>query len=328
MTSREGFEDRFVPDDVRRLECIVAPELDGASVENVLRQQLHVTHRAISRAKFLVPGITLDGERVRVREKVRAGQRVSIVIGDAPHASDTSRVEPEDGPLDIVFEDDDLIILNKPAGLAVHPGPGHKGGTLGNFLVAHLKRQGLPPVLHAVHRLDLGTSGLVVCTKNATAQHRLTHELHTEQFSRTYLAVCAGVPEPARGVISAPIAQEMQGASRRVVRDDGKPATTRYEVLAAGEVPGMDGAPLAAAVLRCELETGRTHQIRVHLAHVGHGLLGDEMYGVAVPAISRPALHSWRLRIEHPITGEVLELEAPVPGDLENVIAMVRGASN
>ena len=310
--------DRAPAANPRRLTCTVDAAHEGATVEDVLRQQLGLTHRAVSRAKFINPGITLDGQRVRVRTRVHAGQTVAAIVSDAAARATTSRVVPERGPLAITYEDEDLLVLDKPPRLAVHPSPGHQTGTLGNYAVAHLIDQGLPPVLHAVHRLDLETSGLVVLAKNAPAQHRLTEQLHTQGFSRVYLAICDGVPEPCQGEVDAPIKQERPGAKRRIVSEDGKPALTRYEVMGSGTLP--DGREVA--LIRCRLMTGRTHQIRVHLASIGHGLLGDELYGVPVKQIDRTALHSWQLSLSHPITGERLELESPLPADMRRLLEM------
>ena len=189
--------DRAPAANPRRLTCTVDAAHEGATVEDVLRQQLGLTHRAVSRAKFINPGITLDGQRVRVRTRVHAGQTVAAIVSDAAARATTSRVVPERGPLAITYEDEDLLVLDKPPRLAVHPSPGHQTGTLGNYAVAHLIDQGLPPVLHAVHRLDLETSGLVVLAKNAPAQHRLTEQLHTQGFSRVLEAAEQALDENA-----------------------------------------------------------------------------------------------------------------------------------
>ena len=172
--------------------------------------------------------------------------------------------------------------------------------------------KGIEGDAHPVHRLDRGTSGLLAVAKHAHAQEVLKNQLHTAAFRREYLAVCRGAPSPAAGVVDAPLGPKPGSLVEQMVRPDGKPARTRYETLA---VYG------GRALLRLELDTGRTHQIRVHLAHLGHPLLGDFLYGAEEPdLIPRPALHSWRLALRHPITGKELLFTAPVPADMAGLL--------
>lgn len=183
---------------------------------------------------------------------------------------------------------------------------------MGARLVHYYHLIGLKADFHPVHRLDKGTSGLMVVAKHPAAQHILTKQLHSGDFLREYLAVCEGYPSPPAGLVDAPLGRSDDSYIRQEVRPDGKPARTHYEIL------DRNGP---YSLLRLVLETGRTHQIRVHMAYLGHPLVGDFLYGTEVPElISRPALHSARLALTHPFTGERLTFEAPLPADMTNLI--------
>ena len=219
---------------------------------------------------------------------------------------------PNDGPVNIRYEDDDLLVVDKPPGLAVHPCAGSWEDSLGARLVHYYQKIGLRADFHPVHRLDKGTSGLMVVAKHPAAQHILTQTLHSGDFLREYLAVCRGCPFPRSGVVDAPLGRTDTSYIRQEVRPDGKPARTHYEVIEQGE---------RFSLLRLRLETGRTHQIRVHMAYLGHPLAGDFLYGTEDPAlISRPALHSARLELKQPFTGVRLAFEAPLPEDMKHIL--------
>ena len=220
---------------------------------------------------------------------------------------------PAPGPLDIVYEDGDLLVVNKAPGVLVHPGTGHFSDTIGNFLMEYYKNQRIEADFHPVHRLDKGTSGLLVVAKHPHAQERLKGQLHTAEFRRTYLAVCLGSPPAEAGEVDAPIGMAEASILARAVRPDGLPARTRYQVL-----KRRGGRTL----VRLELVTGRTHQVRVHMAYLGCPLAGDFLYGVEDPdLIGRPALHSWRLEVRQPVTGEQLTFQAALPEDMARLMA-------
>ena len=294
----------------RRLELVITRAQDGQEVNTLLRRTLGLSGTVLRRVKWLEDGITLDGVRVNVRVRVREGQTLAVRLTDpAP----TSGVIPAEGPLNIVYEDADLVVLNKAPGVLVHPGHGHFDDTLGNFLMWHYRKNGDGSDFHPVHRLDKGTSGLLVVAKHAHGQEKLKNQLHTDQFRRIYLAVCDGAPAESEGVIDAPIGPVDGSLTARQVRPDGRPARTHYQVL---ETRGP------RTLVELELETGRTHQIRVHMAHIGCPLTGDFLYGTENRAlIGRPALHSARLEFTHPITGERLAFSAPLPDDMQRLIA-------
>jgi 23S rRNA pseudouridine1911/1915/1917 synthase len=257
------------------------------------------------------------------------------IIIDVPEVAD-AEPKGEQIALDIVYEDDDLIVIDKPAGLVVHPAAGHASGTLVNALIAHcgaslsgiggVRRPGI------VHRLDKDTSGLLVAAKNDLAHQSLSAQFadhgRTGAMERGYLAFAWGVPNRPRGTIDAPIDRHPQAREKMAVRQGGRDAVTHYEVRET--FAGADGKPVAT-LLALKLETGRTHQIRVHLAHIGHPLMGDSVYGphfktkanqlgprsrAALDALGRQALHAYLLVLEHPRTREILRWERPLPEDL------------
>ena len=289
----------------RRLELTVTPAQAGVRVGTLLRGQLGLSGTVIRRIKWLEDGILADGQRVNTRFLPRAGQVISVRLSDPVRRSG---IPPVPGPLDIVYEDPDILILNKAAGVPVHPGPGHYGDTLGNFILDYYDRTGAEADFHPVHRLDRGTSGLLAVAKHPYAQEALKAQLRTGDFRRVYLAVCEGAPRPPAGTVDAPLGPRPGSLVEQEVRPDGRPAVTEYETLA---VRG------GRALLRLELRTGRTHQIRVHMAYLGHPLSGDFLYGTEDRAlISRPALHSCALALIQPVTGEKLTFSAPLPADM------------
>ena len=289
----------------RRLELVITPELAGVKVDTLLKRHLHLSGTVVRRVKWLEDGILVDGRRVNTQFCPAAGQVLSVRLSDPVR---NSGIVPAPGPLDIVHEDIDLIVLNKAAGVPVHPGPGHFSDTLGNFLVDYYEKTGQEADFHPVHRLDRGTSGLLVAAKHPHAQEVLKGQLHTPEFRRVYLAVCEGVPDPPAGVIDVPLGPRPGSLMEQMVRPDGRPARTKYGVLRRWG---------GRALVSLELETGRTHQIRVHMAHIGHPLTGDFLYGAEDrDLIPRPALHSGYLSFRHPITGENMQFSVPLPEDM------------
>lgn len=296
---------------VRRLELTVTEDNVGARVDTLLRKHLQLSGTIIRRMKWLEDGILVDGVRVNTRFVPRLGQVLSVRLSDPERLSG---VVAAPGELGIVYEDADIIVLNKMAGVSVHPGPGHYDDTLGNFLVHYYEKTGQQADFHPVHRLDRGTSGLLVSAKHPHAQERLKQQLHTPNFCRIYLAVCQGVPEPRSGVVDAPLGPMEGSLMAQQVRSDGKPARTHYETIRTAR---------GRSLLRLELDTGRTHQIRVHMAHIGHPLVGDFLYGVEDHSlITHTALHSHILRFLHPVTGREMEFVCELPRDMERLLCV------
>ena len=294
---------------IRRVRLTVPPERAGQKVDTLLRKALGLSGTVIRRIKWLPDGILLDGERVFTSRRVEPGQVLTVRLSDPERRSG---VVPAPGPLDIVYEDGDMLVLNKAPGVLVHPGAGHYADTIGNFLLDYYDRTGVEADFHPVHRLDKGTSGLMVAAKHPHAQEVLKNQLHTAEFRRVYLAVCLGGPAEEAGTVDAPIGMAEGSIVARAVRPDGLPARTHYRVL---ERRGD------RALVRLELETGRTHQIRVHMAHLGCPLAGDFLYGTEDrDLIPRPALHSSELTVRQPVTGETLTFTCPLPADMARLM--------
>lgn len=256
----------------------------------------------------------LNGQTARPSQKVRSGDRVSLTV---PQPRELG-VAPQFLPLDVVYQDGQIVVVDKPAGLPVHPGPGHPDGTLVNALLARCPDiQGVGGVIRPgiVHRLDKDTSGLMMVAKTEEAHHNLSAQIKDRQVTKGYLALTVGIPQASRGSIDAPIARDPRNRKRMAVVVGGREARTRYEVVAA-----FDGY----ALVELYLETGRTHQARVHLAYLGHPLLGDAVYGKRSPLLSHHFLHAQRLAFRHPTTGEPLDFQVPLPPELESVVEGLR----
>ena len=293
----------------RRLELPITGALAGIKVDTLLKRHLGLSGTVVRRIKWLEDGILVDGARVNTRFCPQEGQVLSVRLSDPERRSG---ILPEPGPLDVVYEDGDVVVLNKAPGVPVHPGPGHYSDTVGNYLLYYYDQEGTEGDFHPIHRLDRGTSGLMAVAKHAHAHELLQRQLQTGQFSRTYLAVCEGVPVPRRGCVDAPIGRQPDSILKREVRPDGAAARTHYEVVRTG--PGQ-------SLVRLALETGRTHQIRVHMAYLGCPLAGDFLYGQELPELrQRFALHSASIRLLQPITGEEIALTSPLPAELNALL--------
>lgn len=222
-----------------------------------------------------------------------------------------SNIKAEKLPLDIRYEDEWLLVVNKPAGQLVHPTTQEVSETLGNAVLYHYEQQGETHAYHPVHRLDRDTSGLVLIAKQPQVQFKLSPK-GKKTFQREYLALISGQLIPPAGVVNAPIARALPSIILRKVSPEGKPACTRYST-----IKGTDQLSLVHLIL----ETGRTHQIRVHMSHLGHPLLGDDLYGGEQKLIHRQALHAFRLSFTHPMTGESLVFTAPLPKDMVRIVS-------
>lgn len=276
---------------------------DGRRLRDVLRQDMGVSYSAMKSAKW-DNRILVDGVPTPVNALLRAGQVVTMLW---PEEKPVYQLRPYPLALSIPYEDEHLMVIDKPAPLASQSSAGHPDNSLENAVFAYF---GCPKdfIYRPVNRLDKGTSGLMVVAKTPHAQHLLQKQLHTEAFQRVYLAVTEGVPQPGCGVIDAPIAKVEAASIRRQVCAGGRPSVTHYQV---EQVCG------GRALVRLRLETGRTHQIRVHLSHVGCPICGDFLYGTELPQLpGRFALHSAELVLHHPFTGETLHLRSALPREL------------
>jgi len=305
----------------------VPPELDGARLDRCLAE-LHPDWTR-SRVRRLIDAghVQLNQETVKPSATVHHGDLIAV---DEP-ALEPLDTEAEDIPLDIVFEDDDILLVNKPVGLVIHPAAGNPSGTLVNALLHHcsdlsgiggVERPGI------VHRLDKDTTGLLVVAKSDRAHLGLSLAFRNRKIHKTYLAICYGTPSEPDGVVDAPIDRHPRERQRMAVIATGRTARTLYHV---------DEEIAGASLISARPITGRTHQIRVHMAHVGHAIVGDPLYAgrqwrnltdpqarAACRSFPRQALHARRLEFTHPVTGEEVAFEAPVPADIEGLVTTLR----
>ena len=283
---------------------VISSEENGSTVRHILRAKLHFSSHAISRLTRAENGILVNGAHARTTYILRTGDTLTVETGD--HRPPRAEVVPGNWPLPVIWEDGHLLVVNKPAGMTAHAS---------NFLPdtptvagALAWARGTDFIFHPVNRLDKGTTGLMVIAKSGYVHDLLRRSLHSPRFIREYRAVCVGCPQPTCGTIDAPIGRDERSTVARMVRPDGSPAVSHYEVLA--EENGL-------SLVKLLPETGRTHQLRVHMASIGHPLAGDWLYGTEDPAlIARPALHSFALTLTHPVTEETLHLTAPLPEDM------------
>ena len=331
------------PNGAQRLQVTVAGDEGSNRLDRVLAARLQELSRSRLKALILAGSVTVGTAPVRdPAYHVAAGDTITIDVPEAVAAEPAG----EDIALDIVFEDDDIIVIDKPRGLVVHPAAGHETGTLVNALIAHcgMSLSGIGGVRRPgiVHRLDKDTTGLMVAAKNDRAHQALSAQFadhgRTGEMRRGYMAFVWGVPNRQRGTVDAPIDRHPHAREKMAVREGGREAVTHWEIQETFH--GRDGKPVAA-LLACQLETGRTHQIRVHLAHIGHPLMGDSVYGPhfktkashlgpqsqeALATLDRQALHAYLLVLEHPRTGEILEWISDLPPDLTHLRNCLRAA--
>ena len=292
----------------RQLTAVAGSKDAGRKVKYFVRGDMGVSYGQFSSLKRR-DGLLVNGAPVHANHLLRPGDAVTVLLEDAPGEK---AVAPEEGPAPVVYEDEDLIIVDKPAPLACQCSPKQPGGTLENRLAwRYRERPGF--LFRPLNRLDKGTSGLMAAAMNAHAAQRLQKQLHTDGFVREYLAVVEGTMA-GEGVIDAPIIKEEAATVRRTVDfDRGKRAVTHYRVIEPGE---------RRSLVRLRLETGRTHQIRVHLAHLGHPVVGDFLYGREDPRLpGRFALHSAYIRFTHPVTGAVIERASALPEALARLLS-------
>ena len=284
------------------------PEDNGATVRHILRARLHFSAHAISRLVRVPDGILVNGQPVHTPFVLQTGDRLDVQTAD--HRPPSAVITPGPWPLPVLWEDEHMLVVNKPAGMTAHAS---------NFLPdtptvagALAWSRGAEFIFHPVSRLDKGTTGLMVIAKSGYIHDLLRRSLHTPDFRREYRAVCVGRPVPDKGTIDAPIGRDTRSAVARMVRPDGSPAVSHYQVL---KTQG------AFSLLRLRPETGRTHQLRVHMASIGCPLVGDWLYGVEnLTLISRPALHSAALALVHPVTRELISVSAPIPDDMQRLL--------
>ena len=292
---------------------IVAERYAGMTLERYLKEVMSVSARQRQKL-FFSKGVYVNGSSAHTKRLLKAGDMVAIrQFKDTGYGA-----VPEEGTVDVLYEDDEVIVLNKPAGVLVHPAGQTKSGTLANYLANYFRQQGRVVTVRALHRLDRDTTGCVLFARTPEVQSRLEAMLAAGQLHRRYAAVVCGdagylqekFPE---GVIDLPIVRNVLQPNRRQVMEGGKRAVTHFEVLGRGR---------RCSLLSLTLETGRTHQIRVHLAHAGYPVAGDRMYGSRSRDIVRQALHGAELEFLHPVTGEKITVKAPYPPDMQKLLEL------
>ncbi|MBQ3499487.1 MAG: RluA family pseudouridine synthase [Clostridia bacterium] len=283
----------------RTLTYTVPEEFDGEKVNNYLRGGIGLSYRMVRSLKQIRGSMLLDGESVRTIDRLRAGAVLTLNL-----PQDKSTAEPQPAEFEVIYEDEDILVINKPAGLAMHPTHNHQGDTLANAVAYYLTQKGKDAVFRVAGRLDKGTSGLVVC-----ALHKMAASKLNGSYDKTYIAIVEGKYENS-GTIDAPIIRPDPMKTLRAVGEGGEEAVTHWTAL--GHRDGL-------TTMEITLETGRTHQIRVHFASQGTPLAGDEMYGGHTDKISRHALHCAKLEMPHPVTGERMIFTAPLPEDMKKI---------
>ena len=293
---------------MRTITYPITPAHAGMSVERYLKQQHGYSTRTLVKLKHYPQGLQLNGRHVRTIDLLQAGDTLAVTFLDSQEHGVEHFIR-SNRRVEIPYEDDDLLVFNKPADMPCHQSCGHAADTLANVFAAHCDHLGLDLMYRPLNRLDRDTSGAVLVAKNRFAAARVTNNFH-----KTYQAILLGCPPQPQGRVDAPIRREFPEEMRRIVAPDGQRAVTNYRVLAQGTV---EGQPLS--LVDFVLETGRTHQIRVHMAHLGCPVLGDELYGQKSELIPRQALHCRHIAFPQPVTGQEIRVDCPLPADMQAV---------
>lgn len=292
-----------------KLEYIVTSNDNNKVIKDILLSNFKISHRLIITLKKN-NCIFLNNSPSFVYQKLKEGDNLSVSFD---YEEDNSNIIPKEMPLNIVYEDDWYLIINKPAGIAVHPSILHYKDSLSNGIRFYFDKIGLRKKIRPVNRIDKNTSGLVVFAKNEYIQECLISQMQTKNFKKEYIAIVQGFFEDKKGTINAPIARKENSIIERCVDKTGKASITHYEVIEESEIDNIK-----LSKVKCVLETGRTHQIRVHMAYLDHPLLGDDLYGGNLNLINRQALHSYKISFIHPITKNLEIYEVPLSEDLKN----------
>lgn len=299
-------------------EFVVAPEEAGVRIDRYLSDQCQDISRSYLQKLLKEQSVLVEEKLVKSNYKVNAGDRISLTLPEIREPE----IMPEEIPLDIVYEDKDIILINKPKGMVVHPAAGHYSGTLVNGLMSHCRSElsGINGVMRPgiVHRIDMDTTGVLIVCKNDMAHNSISEQLKEHSITRKYAAIVHGVLKDDEGTINAPIGRHPIDRKKMSINEkNGREAVTHYRVLERFR---------QFTYIECQLETGRTHQIRVHMASIGHPLLGDSVYGPAKCPfrLTGQTLHAGVLGIIHPRTGEYMEFTAPLPEYFEELLRKLR----
>ncbi|MBE1441553.1 RluA family pseudouridine synthase [Paenibacillus sp. OAS669] len=302
----------------------VSQEEEGFLLKTILQSRMHLSRKLLSRLKLTEQGITVNGQRQYISIRVHEGDVIEVRM----QQEESDDILPQDLPISILYEDDHLLVLNKAAGMIVHPTHGHYVNTLANGVVYYWQQKGQSFRFRPIHRLDQETSGTLAVAKNPFVHQQVSEQMQAHQVKKEYIALVHGVMAEDEGTVDEPIDRDPEQPHIRIVTETGYPAVTHYKV----ERRFKD-----ATMVRLWLETGRTHQIRVHMKHLGHPLLGDKMYKLSsaneakeaeverlqVYGLDRHALHACTLGFVHPSTKEWMEFHAPLPEDMERCIRLL-----
>lgn len=299
-------------------EFVVAPEDAGVRIDRYLSDQCQDISRSYLQKLLKEQSVLVEEKPVKSNYKVNTGDRISLTLPEIREPE----IVPEDIPLDIIYEDKDIILINKPKGMVVHPAAGHYSGTLVNGLMSHCRNElsGINGVMRPgiVHRIDMDTTGVLIVCKNDMAHNSISEQLKEHSITRRYAAIVHGILKEDEGTINAPIGRHPIDRKKMSINEkNGRDAITHYRVLERFR---------QYTYIECQLETGRTHQIRVHMASTGHPLLGDSVYGPAKCPfrLNGQTLHAGVLGIIHPRTGEYMEFSAPLPDYFEELLRKLR----
>ncbi|WP_047985911.1 RluA family pseudouridine synthase [Ornithinibacillus californiensis] len=291
------------------MEWIIQKESEGLFLRDFLRNEQGFSRR-------ILKSLIYDGGKILVNEKIvrlsyilKAGDIVAVEFAEELKGT---YMQAEEIPIDIVYEDDSLVVINKQAGIATIPSHHHQGGTIANGVLWHYQKYNIPYTVHVVTRLDRDTSGLLLIAKHRYSHSLLSASQQQGKVKRKYYAIIEGTINPKQGIIDANIGRKEDSIIERMVREDGQRAITHYEMLKETS---------SYSLLAVQLETGRTHQIRVHFSHLGHPLVGDDLYCGKKDVIQRHALHCYSLTFEHPKTKEEMTLHAPLPEDMKKILS-------
>lgn len=285
-------------------------EDENLTLKEVLLDKLNFSVRSLSKMKRYKT-VKVNNQYIKPSDTVKKGDLIEVEI-----IEDMAEFQPQNLNLDILYDDFDIIMVNKPPFMVVHPTKSHFENTIANGVTDYIIKQKEKVKIRFVNRLDMNTSGLVIVAKNPYAQFVLSSDMKDDKVEKMYIAVVKGIVKEDFGTINESIYRPTDDSVKRIVHEDGQPSVTHFEVVERLK---------DATVLKLRLETGRTHQIRVHLSHIGHGIIGDELYGhVDENLINRQALHAYSLKFNQPRTREILEFKAPLPKDMEELIEKLK----
>lgn len=288
---------------MKTIQSVIDSQYDGKSVKTLLKHKLNISSAILTDLKKYPDGITVNGVHANVNVILHTGDVLTLNIYDVP----SPNIVPVNISLDILFENEDVLVVNKPRNMPTHPSQNHHDDTLANGVMYYYREADF--TFRVITRLDRDTSGAVLIAKNRLAASKLSEQMQNLSIHKEYAALCHGTPEVPTGIIDASIAREEGSTIKRIVSPDGKSAITRYEVMASKNDLSM---------IKLNPQTGRTHQLRVHLSHIGHSIYGDDMYGSPIRGNTR--LHCRAITFKNPANGESITVEAPIPSDMVELI--------